>query len=189
RDIDWGIPIPSPLEEELLNGSSKRLYVWFDAVIGYLSASIEWARRVGAPERWREWWNDPSAVSYYFQGKDNITFHSQIWPAELLGSAGRGDKGGEPGEYGVLGLPTEVVASEFMTLEGKQFSTSRKHVIYVQDIVARYGPDPLLHLRRRPREPGRRLQLGRVRPAQQQRARRRLGQPRQPHRRDDREEL
>ena len=62
--------------------------MWFDAVIGYLSASIEWARRAGDPERWREWWNDPEAVSYYFQGKDNITFHSQIWPAELLGYAG-----------------------------------------------------------------------------------------------------
>jgi methionyl-tRNA synthetase len=140
RDIDWGIPVPLEGWED---NPSKRLYVWFDAVIGYLSASIEWARRIGDPERWREWWNDPAAVSYYFQGKDNITFHSQIWPAELLGYAGRGDKGGEPGTYGVLNLPTEVVASEFMTLEGKQFSTSRRHVIYVQDIVARYGPDPI----------------------------------------------
>lgn len=142
RDIDWGIPIPLEGWED---NPSKRLYVWFDAVIGYLSASIEWARRLGPgnEDRWREWWNDPEAVSYYFQGKDNITFHSQIWPAELLGYAGRGDKGGEPGEYGTLNLPTEVVASEFMTLEGKQFSTSRKHVIYVQDIVARYGPDPI----------------------------------------------
>ncbi|EWT01577.1 methionine--tRNA ligase [Intrasporangium oryzae NRRL B-24470] len=140
RDIDWGIPIPLEGWED---NPTKRLYVWFDAVIGYLSASIEWARRQGDPERWREWWNEPEAVSYYFQGKDNITFHSQIWPAELLGYAGRGDKGGEPGPYGVLNLPTEVVASEFMTLEGKQFSTSRKHVIYVKDIVARYGPDPI----------------------------------------------
>ncbi len=94
RDIDWGIPIPLEGWED---NPTKRLYVWFDAVIGYLSASIEWARRVGDAERWREWWNDPEAVSYYFQGKDNITFHSQIWPAELLGYAGRGDKGGEPG--------------------------------------------------------------------------------------------
>ncbi|PWJ26339.1 methionyl-tRNA synthetase [Branchiibius hedensis] len=137
RDIDWGIPVPLPGWE------GKRLYVWFDAVIGYLSASIEWARRLGDPERWREWWNDPQAVSYYFQGKDNITFHAQIWPAELLGYAGAGAKGGTPGEYGVLDLPTQVVASEFMTMEGKQFSTSRGHVIYVQDVVARYGPDPL----------------------------------------------
>ncbi|GAB3068157.1 methionine--tRNA ligase [Intrasporangium mesophilum] len=140
RDIDWGIPVPLPGWEDNPN---KRLYVWFDAVIGYLSASIEWARRLGDPERWREWWNEPDALSYYFQGKDNITFHAQIWPAELLGYAGKGDKGGEPGEYGVLDLPTEVVASEFLTLEGRQFSTSRKHVIYVQDIVARYGADPI----------------------------------------------
>ncbi len=140
RDIDWGIPIPL---EGWRDQPTKRLYVWFDAVIGYLSASIEWARRLGEPERWREWWNDPAAVSYYFQGKDNITFHSQIWPAELLGYAGKGDKGGEPGEYGVLNLPTEVVASEFMTMEGKQFSSSRGVVIYVRDMLSRYQPDAL----------------------------------------------
>ncbi|GAA1137803.1 methionine--tRNA ligase [Ornithinicoccus hortensis] len=140
RDIDWGIPIPL---EGWRDNPNKRLYVWFDAVIGYLSAAIEWARRIGEPERWREWWNDPEAVSYYFQGKDNITFHAQIWPAELLAYAGRGARGGEPGEYGVLNLPTQVVASEFMTMEGKQLSTSRGHVIYVGDVLARYGPDPL----------------------------------------------
>jgi hypothetical protein len=76
---------------------TKRLYVWFDAVIGYLSASIEWARRTGEPDAWRQWWNDPDALSYYFMGKDNIVFHSQIWPAELLAYNGKGDKGGEPG--------------------------------------------------------------------------------------------
>ena len=64
--------------------SNKRLYVWFDAVIGYLSASIEWARRSGDPEAWRAWWTDPETRAYYFMGKDNIVFHSQIWPAELL---------------------------------------------------------------------------------------------------------
>ncbi len=140
RDIDWGIPVP-------LDGWSdnphKRLYVWFDAVVGYLSASIEWARRLGDPERWRAWWNDPDAVSYYFQGKDNITFHAQIWPAELLAYAGQGAKGGSPGGYGELDLPTEVVASEFMTMEGRQFSTSRGHVVYVRDVLDRYGPDAL----------------------------------------------
>ena len=142
RDIDWGIPVPGWEDQP-----TKRLYVWFDAVIGYLSAAIEWARRTGDPERWREWWNvGPDGVSprsYYFQGKDNITFHAQIWPAELLAYAGKGDKGGQPGVFGELCLPTEVVASEFMTLEGKPFSSSRKHVIYVQDVVARYGPDPI----------------------------------------------
>ena len=140
RDIDWGIPIPLPGWQE---NPSKRLYVWFDAVIGYLSASIEWARRIGAPERWREWWNDPEALSYYFMGKDNITFHSQIWPAELLGYAGRGSRGGEPGTYGELNLPTEVVSSEYLTMEGKQFSSSRGVVIYLRDVLERYQVDAL----------------------------------------------
>ncbi|MEP7191776.1 MAG: methionine--tRNA ligase [Actinomycetota bacterium] len=139
RDIDWGIPIP-------LDGwrdQPKRLYVWFDAVIGYLSASIEWARRSGDPDAWRQWWNNPDALSYYFMGKDNITFHSQIWPAELLAYDGLGDRGGKPGPYGVLQLPTEVVSSEFLTMEGKQFSSSRGVVIYVRDFLERYQADAL----------------------------------------------
>ena len=140
RDIDWGIPIPLDGWREQ---PTKRLYVWFDAVIGYLSASIEWARRLGEPERWRDWWNDPDALSYYFMGKDNIVFHSQIWPAELLAYDGKGERGGEPGRYGVLNLPTEVVSSEFLTMEGKQFSSSRGVVIYVGDVLARYQPDAL----------------------------------------------
>jgi methionyl-tRNA synthetase len=140
RDIDWGIPVPL---DGWRDQPAKRLYVWFDAVIGYLSASIEWARRLGEPDRWREWWNDSEASSYYFMGKDNITFHSQIWPAELLAYDGRGDRGGEPGEYGELNLPTEVVSSEFLTMEGKQFSSSRGVVIYVRDVLARYQPDAL----------------------------------------------
>jgi methionyl-tRNA synthetase len=138
RDLDWGIPVPV---EGWRDQPTKRLYVWFDAVIGYLSASIEWARRVGEPERWREWWNDPEALSYYFMGKDNITFHSQIWPAELLAYAGKGDHGGEPGVYGELNLPTEVVSSEYLTMEGRQFSTSRGYTILVRDVLERYGPD------------------------------------------------
>ena len=138
RDIDWGIPVPGWEDQP-----TKRLYVWFDAVIGYLSASIEWARRLGQPERWREWWNDPEALSYYVMGKDNIVFHSQIWPAELLAYDGRGDRGGEPGVYGALNLPTEVVSSEFLTMEGKQFSSSRGVVIFVHDVLARYQPDAL----------------------------------------------
>ncbi len=143
RDIDWGIPVPGWEDQP-----TKRLYVWFDAVIGYLSASIEWARRCaetegGEPDRWREWWNEPDALSYYFMGKDNITFHSQIWPAELLAYDGRGDRGGSPGEYGSLNLPTEVVSSEFLTMEGKQFSSSRGVVIYVRDVLERYQADAL----------------------------------------------
>ncbi|MDO5722569.1 MAG: methionine--tRNA ligase [Actinomycetaceae bacterium] len=138
RDIDWGIPVPGWEDQP-----GKRLYVWFDAVVGYLSASIEWARRTGDPEAWRKWWNNPEALSYYFMGKDNIVFHSQIWPAELLGYNGAGDKGGEPGEFGTLNLPTEVVSSEFLTMEGRKFASSRGIVIYVRDMLERYQPDAL----------------------------------------------
>ena len=138
RDIDWGIPVPGWEDQP-----TKRLYVWFDAVIGYLSASIEWARRTGDPEAWRKWWNDPEALSYYFMGKDNIVFHSQIWPAELLGYNGQGAAGGEPGRLGVLNLPTEVVSSEFLTMEGKKFSSSHGIVIYVRDFLERYQADAL----------------------------------------------
>jgi methionyl-tRNA synthetase len=138
RDLDWGIPVPGWEDQP-----TKRLYVWFDAVIGYLSASIEWARRSGDPDAWRQWWNDPEALSYYFMGKDNITFHAQIWPAELLAYDGKGSRGGEPGEYGTLQLPTEVVSSEFLTMEGRQFSSSRGVVIYVRDVLERYQADAL----------------------------------------------
>ncbi|MFT8357676.1 methionine--tRNA ligase [Bifidobacterium aquikefiri] len=138
RDIDWGIPIPV---DGWIDNPNKRLYVWFDAVIGYLSASIEWARRQGDPDAWRAWWNDPEALGYYFMGKDNITFHSQIWPSELLAYDGEGSKGGEAGDFGKLNLPQEVVASEFLSMEGKKFSSSRGIVIYVKDILARYQVD------------------------------------------------
>jgi methionyl-tRNA synthetase len=140
RDIDWGVPIPLPGWED---NPSKRLYVWFDAVIGYLSASVEWARRTGDADAWRAWWCDPSAESYYFMGKDNVTFHSQIWPAELLGYDGKGARGGAPGEFGELQLPSEVVSSEFLTMEGRKFSSSRSVVIYVRDFLSRYSPDSL----------------------------------------------
>ena len=143
RDIDWGIAVPLDGWRE---NPTKKFYVWFDAVIGYLSASIEWARRLaeadgGSPDRWRKWWNDPEALSYYFMGKDNITFHSQIWPAELLAYSGKGAKGGTPRQYGELNLPTEVVSSEFLTMEGRKFSSSKRVVIYVRDLLSRYQPD------------------------------------------------
>ena len=138
RDIDWGIPVPV---DGWIDNPNKKLYVWFDAVIGYLSASIEWARRQGDPELWRKWWNDPASPSYYFMGKDNITFHSQIWPSEMLAYNGQGSKGGEAGPMGPLNLPEQVVASEFMTMEGKKFSSSRGIVIYVKDILSRYPVD------------------------------------------------
>src|SRR6478672_13769509 len=145
RDIDWGIPVPL---DGWRDRPDKKLYVWFDAVIGSLSAAIEWARRYGAngkpdPEAWQRWWQGDEARSYYFMGKDNITFHSQIWPAELLAYDGKGERGGAPGTFGLLELPTEVVSSEFMTMESRQFSTSRGHVILVGDMLSRYQPDAL----------------------------------------------
>src|SRR3954451_14931480 len=147
RDIDWGIAVPL---EGWRDNPTKKLYVWFDAVIGYLSASIEWARRQGEqggdPDAWRAWWNpapdgEADAVSSYFMGKDNITFHSQIWPAELLAYSGKGDKGGSPRELGELDLPSGVVSSEFLTMEGRKFSSSKRVVIYVRDMLARYQVD------------------------------------------------
>ncbi len=140
RDIDWGVRVPLEGWEDR---DDKRIYVWFDAVVGYLSASIEWARRRGEPEAWREFWQGPDTDAYYFMGKDNIVFHAQIWPAQLLGYNGQGGKGGTPGSYGQINLPTEVVSSEFLTQEGKKFSTSQSVVIYVRDFLSRYDPDAL----------------------------------------------
>jgi methionyl-tRNA synthetase len=138
RDLDWGVPIPLP---EYVNRETKRIYVWFDAVIGYLSASIEWARSRGTPDAWREWWQNPHAPHYYFMGKDNIVFHTVIWPAILLGYGSGGAVGGGSGEP--LQLPHNVVSSEFLTMEGRKFSSSRGIVIYVNDFLSRYDPDPL----------------------------------------------
>ncbi len=140
RDFDWGVPVPL---DGWRDRPDKRIYVWFDAVVGYLSASIEWARRSGDPDAWRAWWQTPEAESYYFMGKDNIVFHAEIWPAMLLGYSGLGDKGGTPGSLGALNLPTEVVASEYLTMEGRKFSSSRSVVIYVRDFLERYDVDAL----------------------------------------------
>jgi methionyl-tRNA synthetase len=140
RDLDWGVPIPLDGWRDL---PDKRIYVWFDAVIGYLSASIEWARRSGDPDAWRPFWQSPDAEGYYFMGKDNIVFHAEIWPAMLLGYSGRGARGGTPGPLGALDLPAEVVSSEFLTMEGRKFSSSRSVVIYVRDFLSRYDVDAL----------------------------------------------
>jgi methionyl-tRNA synthetase len=141
RDLDWGVPVPL---DGWRDRPDKRIYVWFDAVIGYLSASIEWARRYGTdPDEWRAWWQSPEAESYYFMGKDNIVFHSEIWPAMLFGYSGQGAKGGTAGDLGGLNVPTEVVSSEYLTMEGRKFSSSRAVVIYVRDFLARYDVDAL----------------------------------------------
>ena len=108
RDLEWGIPIPP--EADTL-GSGKRIYVWFEAVIGYLSAAKEWAQIQGTPEAWRDWWQNPDAESYYFVGKDNIPFHAVIWPAMLIG-------------YGEHNLPTNVPANQYVTFKGSKASKS-----------------------------------------------------------------
>ena len=141
RDLDWGVPVPL---DGWRDAPMKRIYVWFDAVIGYLSASVEWAARTGDPEAWRTFWNSAAARSYYFMGKDNIVFHSVIWPGILLGANGQGTRGGEVRpSLGELQLPTEVVSSEFMTMKGSKVSSSRGASIFVGDFLAEFGPDAL----------------------------------------------
>jgi methionyl-tRNA synthetase len=133
RDIDWGIPVPLEGWEE------KRLYVWFEAVMGYLTASIEWAANQGQPEAWKPWWYDPDVRGYVFIGKDNIPFHTVIWQAELLGVG----QLYETDSSKHLNLPYDVPANEFMNVEGAQFSKSRNWAIWLPDLLERYDPDAL----------------------------------------------
>ncbi len=131
RDIAWGIPVP--LEEY----PTKRLYVWFEAVIGYLSASIEWAALREDAGAWKAWWYDPEALTYYFIGKDNIPFHTIIWPAELLGMRRLYE------EEATFNLPHDVPANEFMNVQGTQASKSRNWAIWIPDLLTRYDPDAI----------------------------------------------
>ncbi len=143
RDLEWGVPIPL---EAYRDRDDKKIYVWFDAVIGYLSASIEWAKVRGTPDAWRDWWQNPQARHFYFMGKDNIVFHTVIWPGMLVGYAGAGQAASATADAraGVpLQLPYNVVSSEFLTMEGKKFSSSRGVVIYVHDFLSRYDADAL----------------------------------------------
>ncbi len=135
RDLEWGIPVP----EEGFEG--KVLYVWFEAVIGYLSATLEWAfhRAPSSSERrnlWHSYWYDPSVRSYYFIGKDNIPFHTIVWPALLMGATSLSAEDPAP-----FVLPHDVPANEFLNLEGDKFSTSRNWAVWADDIPDRYEPD------------------------------------------------
>ena len=123
RDIEWGVPVPRDGYDK------KRVYVWFEAVIGYLSATKALSQQSDDVD-WRDFWEDTSAESYYFQGKDNVPFHTVLWPAMLMG-------------YGALNLPTDVVANEFLNLEGESFSSSKNHAVWLPDYLSRYDPDPL----------------------------------------------
>ena len=124
RDITWGVNIP------LEGYDDKRIYVWFEAVMGYFSTSKEWARRSGDEEKWKEFWQDESCRHYYFLGKDNIPFHTIIWPAILMG-------------YGGLNLPYDVPANEYLRWGGEQFSKSRGISIAIPDVLMKYDPDQI----------------------------------------------
>ena len=137
RDLKWGIPVPVEGWEE------KCLYVWFEAVIGYLSASIEWSKIHGKPDAWRDWWKNQDAKILYFIGKDNIPFHAIIWPAELAGAGGTFDACYGSGKEEPFVLPYDVPANEFLNLEGQKISGSRNWAVWGLDFLSRYDPDPL----------------------------------------------
>jgi len=125
RDMEWGIKVPVEGFE------GKRIYVWFDAVTGYLSASKEWSQNLGNPDKWEEWWKNKQAKHYYFLAKDNIPFHSLIWPSMLIGY----DES--------LELPYDIPANEYLTLSGEQFSKSRGVAVWVPDILEKFDPDAI----------------------------------------------
>ncbi|TFG56197.1 MAG: methionine--tRNA ligase [Methanomassiliicoccus sp.] len=122
RDMSWGVPVPLP------NTEGKVIYVWFEAVIGYLSASKEWAQSIGRPDAWKDYWMDPEVKSYYFLGKDNIPFHTIIWPSILMG-------------YGGLNLPYDVPANEFLTFKGEKLSKSKGPSIDIPSILDLFEAD------------------------------------------------
>ena len=124
RDMSWGVPVP------LSGWEGKVIYVWFEAVIGYLSASKEWAKTIGRPEEWKAYWADPAVKAYYFLGKDNIPFHTIIWPAMLMG-------------YGGLNLPYDVPANEFLTFKGDKLSKSRGVSIDIPSLVQKFEVDAI----------------------------------------------
>ncbi len=136
RDLEWGIPVP------VEGWENKCLYVWFEAVIGYLSAPIELSRIKTEPDAWKAWWTNPAARQFYFIGKDNIFFHAALWPAELMG-AGKEFMEIFAGQKENLTLPYDVPANQFMNLEGKKISGSKNWAVWGQDALTRYDPDAL----------------------------------------------
>ncbi len=123
RDISWGVPVP------IEGYADKRIYVWFDAVIGYLSASKEWAAKNGDPEAWRLFWEDEKTRSYYFIGKDNIPFHTVIWPMMLMG-------------YGGLNVPYDVPANQYVNFSANQKQSKSKGTgTWMLSLLDTYAPD------------------------------------------------
>jgi methionyl-tRNA synthetase len=137
RDLEWGIPVP------VEGWQGKCIYVWFEAVIGYLSAAIEAAQINGNPEAWKDWWVSPEGKAFYFIGKDNMFFHTAFWPAQLMGAGEKfleifSEETDQP-----LNLPYDVPANQFMNLEGQKISGSRNWAVWGSDFLTRYDPDPL----------------------------------------------
>ncbi len=128
RDLNWGVPLP------LENTQGKVLYVWFDAPIGYLTSTKEWAKKSGEPDKWKNYWLDPKTKMIHFLGKDNIPFHTMIWPAMLM----------EQKEKFVL--PYDVPANEYLNLEGKKMSTSRNWTVWVKDFLKHFDGEYLRYV-------------------------------------------
>ena len=124
RDLDWGIPVPLP------DAEGKVMYVWFDAPIGYISSTKEWAEKIGQPDLWKEYWQNPNCELIHFIGKDNIVFHAIFWPATLM-------------EVGGYNLPTQIPANEFLNLEGHKLSTSKNYAVWLPDYLEKFDPDLL----------------------------------------------
>jgi methionyl-tRNA synthetase len=124
RDLKWGVQVP------LKDYEDKVMYVWFDAPIGYISFTVEWANKIGDPEAWKKYWMDDDSELIHFLAKDNIVFHSIIWPLMLMG-------------HGDYILPDEIPANEYLTLEGEKFSTSKDYAVWLNDYLKRFEPDPL----------------------------------------------
>jgi methionyl-tRNA synthetase len=124
RDLSWGVPVP------LKEAEGKVLYVWFDAPIGYISSTIEWAERIGKPDKWKEFWLDQDTELIHFIGKDNIVFHAMVWPAMLMA-------------HGDYVLPSEIPANEFLNLKGVKFSTSRRRAVWLHEVLETFDPDLL----------------------------------------------
>jgi len=139
RDLTWGIPVP--MEDPKWEG--KCLYVWFEAVIGYLAAAVEWAGITGEEDSWHDWWYNPDARTYYFIGKDNIPFHAIMWPAQLYGAGEWFGKLFEGREGTSLNVPYDVPANEFMNMEGRKISGSANWGVWGLDFLSRHDPDPL----------------------------------------------
>ncbi|MGQ9678481.1 MAG: methionine--tRNA ligase [bacterium] len=124
RDLNWGVPVPLP------EAQGKVMYVWFDAPIGYISSTKDWAEKLEEPDKWKDYWLDEKTKLVHFIGKDNIVFHAIVWPAMLMAH----------GEYI---LPTEIPANEFLNLEGAKLSTSRNWAVWLPDYLRKYPADPL----------------------------------------------